>query len=644
MTDLMKDFTIVRDSKSTRFPHGFMAELERALTEVLMGKQPRQEYNDPVVKRTFAVFYTAFTEQSFRKRMEKDRKVEDLVLIFFSSATKELQKGKIPGDDGWKLMVDRHVALFVRLISVTLKLHDWMRDRPELTSRLVTLEQKLLAHDQDLAAASQRAGGAGGQTVEVEVPLSSEVKDMPLVLIVGRVFGIPIPQMQAEINQNRSSWTERAALQDLKTYQNFLNLNSKRTLRPDDFDTIEAYESWRRSEGPDLSQMMLVIMQYNPQLAKSTPIGSLLHVGASQTGSALDASHSEIPHNLSEDSDNASCVIDQPLDVAALRLSENGSDISDDSANPFVFVPSDPKAYYRAVLKHALTHDIQDQPSTEGVTEEGGTIKLLSKQSVDLLTEIAARWRVPKSTRLVLFLDVIREKFLEQEITLDVLDAAFSFAKEPQSDLKKPALNAERLSVPLYDRSKWTIVDFALNTQILSALHEALLRDLYDQFMHCYDTKAPVIGPLMLVLEEHIYADPLFSRTPEEAEKFNEQLAYGLQQKAKEMYELVLGKEIPITEDEWQFYHVIQLGRSVVRLLERIQKRYRKNAEILGINPLIILLEVMLPSYGADSRDLIQRIMNAAQMRNEDVAISDGFELYRELVEVRRIHIECLPE
>src|SRR6266511_76368 len=52
--DLMKDFSLVRDSKSTRFPHGFVSELEKRLTSVLMGKEKRQEYQDALVKRTFA--------------------------------------------------------------------------------------------------------------------------------------------------------------------------------------------------------------------------------------------------------------------------------------------------------------------------------------------------------------------------------------------------------------------------------------------------------------------------------------------------------------------------------------------------------------------------------------------------------------
>src|SRR5579862_3552332 len=125
INDLMKDFSLIRDSKSTRLPHNFLSQLEKRLTGVLTGKERRPEYNDPVVKRTFAVFYNAFTEKNFRSSVDKSRRVEDLVLIFVSHATKELRKDKPAGDDSYKLMVDRHVALFVRLISSTLKDHGW---------------------------------------------------------------------------------------------------------------------------------------------------------------------------------------------------------------------------------------------------------------------------------------------------------------------------------------------------------------------------------------------------------------------------------------------------------------------------------------------------------------------------------------
>lgn len=242
--DMMKDLSIARDPKSMKLPNGFMAELDKRITGVLVGKEKMPEYADALVKRTFAVFLNEFKKPEFRKSVEKDRRVEDLLLIFFSNATKELAKGKQQGDSSWKLMVDRHVALFIRLVSSTLQANDWSRDRPELANRLSSLEKKLLVHDMDLSSQSDRGDGQGGTTTEVEVPRSYNVKDMSMVLTVAEIFDKSSSQVQTDVNEQKDLWTEKAALQDLKTYQTSMSLNSKNTLRGDDFDTNEGYENW----------------------------------------------------------------------------------------------------------------------------------------------------------------------------------------------------------------------------------------------------------------------------------------------------------------------------------------------------------------------------------------------------------------
>ncbi|KAI9719270.1 MAG: hypothetical protein M1812_003600 [Candelaria pacifica] len=642
VNELVKDIGAVKDSKSTRLPHGFMAELEKRLTGVLMGKEKRPEYQDSVVRRTFAVFYTAFSEKSFKSRMEKDRRVEDLVLIFFSGATKELQKGKAPGDDSWKLMVDRHVALFVRLISTAMKDQGWVRDRPELTSRLATLESKLLAHDQDLAAASQKNGSAGGTTIEVIVPLSYDVKDMPLVQVVARIFGLTNTMVQSDINKNKPVWTEKAALQDLKTYQNHLNLNTKRTLRSDDFNFEEGYETWRKAEGPDLSQMMLAVVQSSPELAKSTP-GSFPQFNAPTNGStSTDSGYSEITRTMSDQVENGSYVIDQPTDMS---MNENDTfEHVNNTEETFTFIPPDPRSYYRFVLKEALSYDLREENGqSSNAAVENASVKLLSKNSRDLLNEICLRWRFPYFSRIALFLDVIKEKFVDQEIDLDTLDTALNNVKEPSSDSKRSsAVPVSTLGI--FDRSKWTVADYALNRQVLCSLHDCLKRDLYDAIQHCYDQKPPPIGPIIYVLENHVYNDLLFEKDPNDDEQFSELVRSGLQKKAEELYDAFVENEVPKDQDQWEFYHVIQLGKAVIKLAERIQKRYRKNPEIEGVNPLIILVERILPMYAEDASKMVERIMYVAQEKGDEVPIQDGFDLYKELVEIRRLHGDALPD
>ena len=579
INDLIKDFSLLRDSKSTRFPHGFMSELEKRLTGVIMGKEKKPEYNDAKVKMTFAAFFNAFTEQGFRKRMEKDRRVEDLVLIFFSNATKALQTGKASNDDSWRLMADRHLALFVRLVSLILKDHEWSRDRPELSSRLANLETKLLANDQDLTSQSSKNGGVS--TVEVVVPRSYEVKDMQLVQVVGGIFGLTRTQMQSDIDKNKSSWTAEAALRDLKTYQNLLSLNSRKTLRSDDFDLEEAYEAWKKAESPDLSQMMLAIVQSNPELAKSTARSNLPHfTSAGGSPEASDSGYSDLSRKMSEVSDVSSYIIDQPVDMSSVNLGDNNSEIQQDEDNTFTFIPPDPRSYYRFILSLALTHDLQDdslQPSRP--TAETPAIKLLSKPSTELLNEVCLRWRIPFVSRIILFLDVVREKFIENTITLETLDEAFTFIKEPLPESRKPTNNLTSL---LSDRSKWTLVDFALNQQILASLNDALLRELYDIALQCYEPKPASVGPVMYVLEHHVYEDPSFSKAPEDLDLFTQQLHEGLREKAFIMYKEYLERHLPQDQQSWEFFHIIELGKAVMTLAQRIQKRYRKNPEIMG--------------------------------------------------------------
>jgi hypothetical protein len=109
------------------------------------------------------------------------------------------------------------------------------------------------------------------------------------------------------------------------------------------------------------------------------------------------------------------------------------------------------------------------------------------------------------------------------------------------------------------------------------------------------------------------------------------------------VYGELLAKHIPETKEEWEFFHVIELGRAVVKLCEKIQKRYRKNPEVMGVSPMMCLVEEVFPSYAADARDLVARIMEVSHSKNETVPVQDGFDLYKELVEIRRIHSDALP-
>jgi len=618
-----------------------------------MGREPGAEYKDAAVKRTFGAFYAAFREPRFYEGVAKSRRAEDLVLIFYSSATKELQKVK--QDDSWKWLSDRHVALFVRLMYSVIKDKDWIGSYPELASQLATLESKLLQHDQNLAEETRRTSTA--MVSAPPAPLSYNVNDMPLVKVVARTFGVSLQTCQQDINANRSAWTEKAALMDMKAYSNNLSLgNTRRTLRSDDFDTDEAWEAWRKLETPALSQIMLGIVQSNPsELAKTTSGPSPI----TARPQSLQQNSSYPYHDLSRSSTSSDASssmygFDHPVDMGNFDVSSPAADDTLDT--PYTYIPPDSRVYFRHVVEKCLSYDLRDPDALPMDIPGADPTVLLSKNSLDLLSECCARWRIPQFSRSILFLDAVRKLYQDQEIDLVTLDAAWLYAKGATD----------------FDWRTWTIADQNLYRQILSSIHDNLLRDLYDLLQHAFDPKSKPVGRVMYILNEHVYEDPLF--TSGNLESYVEQLKEGLRSRASEVLKEIVS-ELPQDRNELDPFHLVELTQKIIKLAEKISKRFKEPImgyvlvdlrllifvrfyfilfysyySNMGINltrsvdPMMIFVEIVFPEFAAVARDVVLEIMQAYQEKNQEVEIEDGFDLYRELSEIRRIYGDAFPK
>ncbi|KAL2023192.1 hypothetical protein VTK56DRAFT_3315 [Thermocarpiscus australiensis] len=623
--ELMKEL-VPSGSAALKLPSGFRHALEKRMSGVLQGIEKMPGYNDAALKRTFAEAYTAFTAKDFQKSIEKDRKVEPLVLIFYSAATKAQGRGKPPEDHSWKLLVDRHLAMFIRLLSSIL------RDKGdvELVARLNTLEKKLLTNDQNLTLDT---GQEDHSYVEVEIPLSYEVKDMPMVQLVAKIFGLTNSQVQADIDRNASAWTEDAALKDYKAYQFRLSAGMAGTLRKQDFDLDEAYEEWRRQEGPHLAKIFAEILSVRPDLKAASGSGNDKPLPGRPQSMYEDQAYADLSRMLSSP-ESPTSSFDPSVNFGSLSLDDTASIRTVDEPS-YTFIPSDPRSVYKVILQYAMSYDQlhSDTSSTP-----------LSEEITDFLVELAVRWRLPQFSRYVAFVEVAARMFLDQQLPPEQLYNCLELVKEPLPEPKKPPLiQMYTSSLRDIDPSRWTLVDFAGYQQSLKDLHEALLRDVYDLLTKCYEPKPPTVGVVMAILMDHIYSDPAFSQRPEDAAEFSQQLENGLRQQAANVYREYLDKNIPHNQQDWDFSHVVNLGKDVVGLAERIKKRYRKNPEIMGVSPFKVLVETTFPSFEADAHEIIKRVVGAAEESGVEIALQDGFALYRELVEIRKMHVESLP-
>jgi hypothetical protein len=174
--DLLKDFTLaLTKDKRSILPPGFMPQLENQMERVISGKEMLDGYSDVFIRRSFAEAYTTFTERAFRRQIDKDRRADDLILIFCSHATEALQRDNAPHFSSLELLVDRHVAMFVKVICSTLIGcgNDNLR---ELMEQLMTLESKLLANDQFrlLTNDQEKFAGSGKGVGVSRIPSSAD--------------------------------------------------------------------------------------------------------------------------------------------------------------------------------------------------------------------------------------------------------------------------------------------------------------------------------------------------------------------------------------------------------------------------------------------------------------------------------------
>lgn len=628
--DLLKEF-IPTGGSTVKLPRDFRGSLEKRMERIVKGTFDQPGYTDPNVKRTFAEAYMNMSTPDFRKTIDRDRSLEPLILKFYAAAVKAMSQGKAPDDQSWKVLIDRHLALFVRLMMLIFKKHGTEKDK-ELMSRLQVLEQKLLRNDQDLFIDTGQ--DKEHKTIEVEIPHSYEIKDMHMVQIVGKIFGRDTSQLQSDVDLNKNIWTEEAALKDLKAYQHRLDSNMDGALRRQDFELSESFDEWKKGERDHLTSMMLDILKVRPDLAKTvTSFDKPLPVRPTSIYGE-DQSYADLARMISNDSPVAPSG-EPAFGLNNLTFDDSSSIRSVDEAN-YTFIPPDPRSYYKTVLQHAMTYDQAHAESEEFVP--------LSQKSLELLNDLSGWWRLPQFTRHITFLECAVRKFLDREISGEEMYECFDLVKNPQPQPKRlPRIQLYTAALTEIDPTRWTLIDYTLYQQILGALHEALLRDLYDLLMHCYEPKAPTIGVVMSLLSNHVYPDPAFVQKEEDMERFSNQLAEGLKGQADQVYHSFLEKEVPASKEDWDFSHVVNLGSAVAKLCQRIKKKYAKNPEIMGVSPFAVLVQAIFPSFEEDAKALIETIIVAAKEAGLEVNIQDGFDLYKELVELRKIHVEYLP-
>lgn len=167
-------------------------------------------------------------------------------------------------------------------------------------------------------------------------------------------------------------------------------------------------------ETQTLSQLMLAMAQFNPELARSTPADSMPGTSA-RPGSMYNplGSRGSISHRHSFYGTNP--------EAAAEEIAE------DDEVSvgmDFTYIPPNPKKYYKKLLEMCLVADLEIMLSPETEETDEVSLGILSVPHLELLNECAMRWRIGHPYRVSAFLDLVRQFYERGEIPMECIPEA----------------------------------------------------------------------------------------------------------------------------------------------------------------------------------------------------------------------------
>lgn len=232
--DVFKDSSAAA-SKASRFPKDFVKALDLRMERIARGAD--STYSDPLFRQTVGAYYTTYAQPAFQKKLKENRQIEEVILMFVTTASGILKK-RMEGDD-WKPELNRQVGRFVGVIRDTLRTSS--RQPGELLNRLDTYCAKLAEDVPPAAPPSQSSphvqtsslsvnqnpypsySAGGGIAPSPVSPASAPAResmdlaalaanlsldDMPFVRAVGDIFGKTDADLRRDVASLKRTCTE----------------------------------------------------------------------------------------------------------------------------------------------------------------------------------------------------------------------------------------------------------------------------------------------------------------------------------------------------------------------------------------------------------------------------------------------------
>ncbi|KIO19006.1 hypothetical protein M407DRAFT_224240 [Tulasnella calospora MUT 4182] len=619
VTDLFRDPS---GNRGAKFPDKLFKVLDLKMQNIAMGKDP--QYNDQYTRRVIAVFWGSLKaaekpssrepSSSSWRQIKENRKIEELILFFVTTATQALRKDPTLRDDGWKHELDAQTSQFVLILRECLR--NISHVPPEIVSRLELYTTRLAEGMQNPSAPA--TGGRGVSAGQVSAsgsdaarPALGTVDDMPLVNVVGKLFEKSKKELQSDLNVIRQFCSEKSALNDLKTCLKNINADMPFPGRREDFDTEDAFHRWRTQELAHLSQLMLAMIRLKPDLAKAMPSESSPRYPQPQRplSASLLSAGSEPGSNIgSMIGDGDPITSDEEIEVG----------------QTFTYIPPNPKKAYKRLVELCLERDLEAMVHLPEDQEVSLTI--LSHQHLDLLNECALRWRISHSYRVTCFLDVVRYKYERDEVPIECIPEGLQMVEKAMHD------------IPV---EFWSRFDMDYVSTVYGGLFNVFLGALYEALEDITKLKPEKIAPYVQVLEA-VQMSGLVERYKADIDARLNDLADRVRVQAVHQY-TDKNYELMSNPDPNRALPLLHLTDHLEKQAKLLDKRFPK--PILGRLDLVSLaLESQLPLFLTDLGDMRVPLLEGSTRKPPEVPLADVFALYRRTKTLLSMHAAFCPD
>jgi len=186
--------------------------------------------------------------------------------------------------------------------------------------------------------------------------------------------------------------------------------------RREDFESEPAWQHWRTSETNQIQQLIVTMLQANPELARSS--------GDHHHHSSLQSTRPASVYS------NETLLTRHPSVSSRMSFyGANGGDEHDnlpteEDMDEFTYIPPNPKKYYRRLVEYCLIADLETMLSPEVDDNDEVSLGILSAPHIELINECASRWRIGHPYRAACFLDLVKQFFERNDVPMECIPEA----------------------------------------------------------------------------------------------------------------------------------------------------------------------------------------------------------------------------